>query len=582
MIEKSLEGPNGIKTNYNYIENPNGSKLSITRILDKDGNVIFENKQSFKVIDKNHFKTVENGVEYDIQYNVDAKGNGTVKVTRGDGEVVELTVGENNVAIISKDLLPMLKKMPGSFYFDIKNYGLEKIGKNITVSNKTSYNVTYNLITISDEFVGSEFVLAHEFGHYRERSFDIASDLELQAIFNEERANLLINGNTFEAESMDYFIRYFQKEDGSPQHSLREIVAETNALLYMNNSNLTLESRGMYLQQYFPKTFARAAELLQNPIPIVEPILDDLTPVLGTRPELDKYICNSNRSSTILEEAQMFVDVSSNATLEHASFILSRRDLFTKFDPSGAWWTQFTPADQHHGAWKMHLYSVDELDWQNLSEVVIPYLKENGVLFKTLGTYASPEALASGVSIQAGKAFTIYPRDNVHFEQVARDLDYIIRNNHLEMDGTSLIGDRQMGDNGRLFYRYEYNTGTASNEVLDSSTSEGRRRYNQLYDSNKGRIERHREGRYLADDMTSTDDPWLNFNPADPNSKPNFGNSSYTEPKSPKVETINWDDGTYAVVKYADDGVTPISIERYSNDGTFIDGADLITPQKDN
>ena len=125
-------------------------------------------------------------------------------------------------------------------------------------------------------------------------------------------------------------------------------------------------------------------------------------------------------------------------------------------------------------------------------------------------------------SIQEGKAFTIYPRDNVHMEQVARDLDYIIRNNGLELPETNIVGDRAMGDSGRLFYRYEYNTGKVKDEVLDLSSSSDYARYKSLYDSNSGRVKRHGEGRYLADDMTVADDPWFNFNPADPHSRPDF------------------------------------------------------------
>ena len=73
-----------------------------------------------------------------------------------------------------------------------------------------------------------------------------------------------------------------------------------------------------------------------------------------------------------------------------------------------------------------------------------------------------------------------------------------------------------MGDSGRLFYRYEYKTGKVKNEVVDLSNHDGYQRYLALYDGNGERIERNGQARYLADDMTPEDDPWLNFDPSNP------------------------------------------------------------------
>lgn len=94
------------------------------------------------------------------------------------------------------------------------------------------------------------------------------------------------------------------------------------------------------------------------------------------------------------------------------------------------------------------------------------------------------------------------------------------KSDYTEINGSDIVGDRAMGDSGRLFYRYEYNTGKVKDEVLNLADDAGWSHYESLYDGNSDRINRHNgEGRYLADDMTSDDDPWLNFDPLDPISK---------------------------------------------------------------
>lgn len=259
--------------------------------------------------------------------------------------------------------------------------------------------------------------------------------------------------------------------------------------------------------------------------------------VLGTNPKLDKYVVNPNKSAMKISQKAKEFAKNYGTTPEHAQFYMDNQELF-KNNHQSQYWSYYTPENQKHGAWKMHLYSVDEKDWQKMSEVLIPYLKDHDIDWKTMSNFSSVTTLNGG--IQEGKAFTIYPRDNAHMEQVAKDLDYIIRNNKLETSGSNIVGDRAMGDNGRLFYRYEYNTGAVKDDVLD--LSKDKRRYMALYDSNEGRVNRHGEGRYLADDMSAADDPWLNFNPADPKSHATYNRNNINEKPVQKAERLFNDD----------------------------------------
>ncbi|MBQ2984652.1 MAG: hypothetical protein IJD57_07655 [Candidatus Gastranaerophilales bacterium] len=265
-----------------------------------------------------------------------------------------------------------------------------------------------------------------------------------------------------------------------------------------------------------------------------------------SRPELDKYVDpgNSAKKYPLPESAQEYVNQqaldyynseitrlldlknsgkipadidieqiamnNTNNYVEHMSFSMSRSDLFSDMR-TGGFWAQYTPADQSHGPWKMHIFSANEADWQNMSDKLIPYLRDNDVDWKTFNSTHTPEMLGG---VQNGKAFTIYPKNNADMAQIAKDLDYIIKNNGLEIKGSDIVGDNNLGDSGRLFYRYEFNSGAYKNDILDLADPDDLKTYHQRYDANRG------AGKYLADDMTPEDDIWANFDPSNPNSMP--------------------------------------------------------------
>lgn len=196
---------------------------------------------------------------------------------------------------------------------------------------------------------------------------------------------------------------------------------------------------------------------------------------------------------------------------KHAAFVKNRKDLFANGDAKymeRAYWND-SPYEltNNHSAWKMHLYSVDELDYQQMAEVVLPYLNKHKIAHKTLSSTMSPELLAKTAPEQTGKAFTIYPQSQEEMAQIAKDLDKLIREHNLTTNTSHITGDNQLGNSGRLFYRYEFPTG----KLKDRIYTPGER---APYDANRG------EGQYLAYDMTPADDPWLNFDPSNPQSVP--------------------------------------------------------------
>ena len=200
---------------------------------------------------------------------------------------------------------------------------------------------------------------------------------------------------------------------------------------------------------------------------------------------------------------------------KHASFVKNRKDLFANGDAKymeRAYWND-SPYEltNNHSAWKMHLFSVDELDYQQMAEVVLPYLNKHKIAHKTLSSTMSPELLSRTAPEQTGKAFTIYPQSQEEMAKIAKDLDRLIREHNLTTNSSHITGDNQLGDSGRLFYRYEFKTGKLKDRIY---TPDENNLVHAAYDGNRG------EGQYLANDMTPADDPWLNFDPSNPNSVP--------------------------------------------------------------
>ena len=194
--------------------------------------------------------------------------------------------------------------------------------------------------------------------------------------------------------------------------------------------------------------------------------------------------------------------------MSHEDFLKS--DYYKKdnsFMPnSKSFWRQYWSTSGDKCAWKIHLYSNNEKDWQRMYVLLEPYLTDNDLKWKTLGNEKeSFEKLNSAE--QKGKAFTIYPHCKSEFAKIVHDINYIIKKNHMCVRFSKIQGDRPLGDSGRIFYRYEYSKKEYSDCILSMNSKRAYRIYQSIYEGNR------KGGRYLATDMTCDDDPWLKFNP---------------------------------------------------------------------
>ena len=265
VLEKTLVANDGTKTDYNYMQSPNGSRLVYTKITEPDGKIT-ENRQQFKIIDNNHAVSIENGMKYEIEYQTDK-----ITVTKDNGEKVELSIGSNereSEGIISKDLLPIIKMLPGSVLCDIKEFGLKKVWLNTNKANEGNAFFVANSGTIElsekNSAPKNACILLHELGHYRDY-FKFRKNTELNNIFKTELETFNKTATKIEKNAIDYLINI--ERPGSslkPGGMQTEFIAETNAIMHSANFAPFIEMRGQYLQKYFPKTFAKVVELLKE------------------------------------------------------------------------------------------------------------------------------------------------------------------------------------------------------------------------------------------------------------------------------------------------------------------------------
>lgn len=111
--------------------------------------------------------------------------------------------------------------------------------------------------------------------------------------------------------------------------------------------------------------------------------------------------------------------------------------------------------------WKMHVAAYDVADWLRVAGVIMPWLIQKGIMFKTISPDDfSVERILSPTCCQYAKTFTIYPSSAPAFARVARGLDALMCGARLQA-GTKLVTGHNMsyehalGHSGRIFYRME-------------------------------------------------------------------------------------------------------------------------------
>ncbi len=251
--------------NVHYLNNPinfndpDGNRIFDYVITDKSGKKLLNQSVTFEVIDENHFVSSRNNKKFDIKIQED---NLIIKdLKTKQTRTLEL----KNFTRDTKELvLPVLKTLPGDELFKMKEIDLKALCATDKIDN-AAFSPAEEAIMIKPKYL-DDAILLHELGHakdelmFKEISEKMNKDPGLQEIFNEEKNTYREHFGDSELTKIGYFTADYHYLGANSVH---EGIAETNTILSTCPKNEIQSVRSHYWQQYFPRTIAYLAGLLE-------------------------------------------------------------------------------------------------------------------------------------------------------------------------------------------------------------------------------------------------------------------------------------------------------------------------------
>ena len=259
VIQKNFESYDGTKTEYYYEETPDGVKISDYKITDKNGKVLLDEHSTFAPSKNsdNKFISTKNGRVYEITHTPEK----ILIADNSSGEYAEIEL-DSIAPDRAENIMQVLKETPGSY--------LMQMAKNPIKMENSEFdpglwgNSTKILhLGVSSWFSGQDeqfSVYMHELGHFIDTEKNsskfgiISQNPELKEIYRQELENFKKNSTVRQQEFVDYFI------SGNPKNAKAETMAESTMILSTPYSS----RRSLYLQQHFPRTIAKIAELTES------------------------------------------------------------------------------------------------------------------------------------------------------------------------------------------------------------------------------------------------------------------------------------------------------------------------------
>ena len=255
-IFKNMESLDGTRTEYSFEDDKSGNMISDYKITDKNGKVIFNHSMTFEVVSENKFISTENDKYYEITVEKDKMN---IKNMQND-EVTSLSFDKMDGD--REKLMTSLKRMPAEELIELGKNAKELVG----IDNM--FQSTYSAKTKTIKSGDNLFTILHEAGHAKDYANvdikqketladSIFSNQNVNKVFEEEKAAFNKAFPLAQRDHISYFIKNSEYKDG-----LQETVAETNALINTRNTEDLFSFRSHYLQQYFPKTIAMLATII--------------------------------------------------------------------------------------------------------------------------------------------------------------------------------------------------------------------------------------------------------------------------------------------------------------------------------
>ena len=258
LVEKNLTSANGTKTLYRYEDDIQGNRIMDYKIVNKAGKVLMNQSSTFEVIDQNHFISSRNNKKFDIIFDGDFLHVKDIQA----GKTADINL-VNFTNSTQKDIIPLLKKIPGDELFEMKEFNLKTLSLDNKLSN-AAFSPDKEGIGLSEKYL-DEGVLLHEWGHgkdhlaYKEINEEIVKDPLLKSIYERERKNAR---ESLPEAILDHFSYFGADYHYLGSHRMREPIAEANMVLDVLPRHFVNSIRAHYLMQDFPEFIAKVSQLL--------------------------------------------------------------------------------------------------------------------------------------------------------------------------------------------------------------------------------------------------------------------------------------------------------------------------------
>ena len=249
-------------------------------ITDSQGNKILQRERTLKKLDDNHFEYSENGHAYSIEMN----DNQVTITDKSDNKSYSMNLDDyilndgnpdlirENIHKIPADILVFLTQNPLRLSYAASGDIGPKDNQGLRRSDEQAIDI--GTITMHPEGeLNNSFmtILLHELGHYIDntesgaRTTDVLSQNEdFIKIYKEELEEFNRN-HTVEEQTFILQFNGIGYAGKSPEEqrtrTISEVFAESNMASSTNSKSWTAV-RSYYLQRYFPRTIAKAQELL--------------------------------------------------------------------------------------------------------------------------------------------------------------------------------------------------------------------------------------------------------------------------------------------------------------------------------
>lgn len=283
-VTKNFESAEGIKTKFSYYDDAKGNRLLSYKIIDKDGKLLLNNKEIYKILPDGTAVSSVNGETYKIKFEDNYIHINDVKT--GEAKCIDMTkfIATDNAKIdrmksrlsyqdraqvyvpTVTDVKELLQKISAKDIIKMDKNGVKLLFTNNSISSFLLREDFLHMLIPKNDF----FVFKHELGHQKSKKifdevFFKEHCKEINKICNEEIKNLNTSSlSSDEKRALWYFIDQKRLDDTvDVQAGLAELIAEADGIFTTYQTNSTLKERTHLLLQHFPRTITEAKKFLE-------------------------------------------------------------------------------------------------------------------------------------------------------------------------------------------------------------------------------------------------------------------------------------------------------------------------------